>query len=693
MREYPLRYFKGVGPKRERALQALGVYNLKDLLYYFPFRYEDRRSFKDIADLKEGEFSVIKAEVLVRQLKKIPYFLKGVKVRDIFSAIVADKSGKIECVWFNQPYLSERIKVQDKLILYGKVRRNGGKLQLVCPEYEHIQTEEDSLNLGRIVGVYRISSFLNQKFLRQLLFSALEIFKKEHTEPLPFTIRKENHLPNIVKSLEGIHFPSSFEEAERAKERFIFEELFFSQILVYLRKAKHRLQRGPAFKIAAGLYERIKNNLAFELTPSQKEVLVQIREDLKKPYPMHRLLQGEVGCGKTVVASFCFAFCVDSGYQAALMVPTEVLAYQHKETLERVLAGLGYRIELLVSSLGPKRIKLIREALREGGVDIIVGTHALIQEEVEFKNLGLVVIDEQHKFGVAQRALLPKKGLNPHYLVMSATPIPRSLALSLYGDLDLSVIKDMPSGRKRPRTIWITEGQRLWLYDFLRERLKEGRQAYIVYPVISESEEEDIKSLETMYVKIKERFSDFRVGIFHGRLKPKEKLEAICAFREKKIDILVCTTVVEVGVDIENATVMVVENPERFGLAQLHQLRGRIQRSFYKPYFIMISKEDLALPIKERLKVISEVDDGFRIAEEDLRLRGPGDFFGDLQHGFPDLKIANPLKDLEILKRARLWAFRTVKNDPHLERVEHRSIRQYLERLGLERREDIEFRV
>jgi ATP-dependent DNA helicase RecG len=495
---------------------------------------------------------------------------------------------------------------------------------------------------------------------------------------LPFDIRREKNLPNIARSLEEIHFPSSFEEARLARERFIFEELFFSQILVYLRKAKHRLTQGVILKAKGEVLERIRQNLNFKLTLSQEGALSQIIKDLEKPYPMHRLLQGDVGCGKTIVSAFAFGVCVDSGFQAAFMVPTEVLAYQHKETLENFFRGLNYNIEILVSSLNDKKIEKIHKDLKEGKIDIIVGTHALIQEEVKFKELGLVVIDEQHRFGVAQRALLPKKGKNPHYLIMSATPIPRSLALSLYGDLDLSVIKELPQGRIHPETLWFSEEKREWIFNFLKTKLKEGRQAYIIYPVIEENEDEDLKSLEIMYEKIVKRFSSFKVGIFHGRLKPREKLETIKCFCQKNINILISTTVVEVGVNIENATVMIVENPERFGLAQLHQLRGRIQRSTYQPYFVLISKKDLADNALERLEIISRINDGFKIAEEDLRLRGPGDFFGELQHGLPDLKIASPLRDLEILKQARFFAYRTIKGDPYLEKPQHRCIGEHL---------------
>lgn len=673
-----MRYLKGVGPKKEEVFHSLGVHAVKDLFYYFPFRYEDRRNFKKIKELKEDEFSLVKAKVEARNIKKIPYYFKSKRVRNIFEVVLSDESGLLECVWFNQAYLADTIKVNARLIIYGKPKFSEGKFKFICPAYELVDKGEDSLNLGRIVGIYRSTPALTQNFIRKTIFAALNSYRQDIIDPLPFNIRKEKSYPNIVKSLEGMHFPVSFEDAESARERFIFEELFFAQVLVYLRKAKHRLQEGAALKPRNDILNKIRENLNFKLTAAQEEAVFQIVEDLKKTYPMHRLLQGDVGCGKTVVSAFAFGVCVDCGFQAALMVPTEVLAYQHKETLENFFKGSKYNIEILVSSLSPGKKEKTYRDLADGKINVVVGTHTLIQEEVKFSKLGLVVIDEQHRFGVAQRALLPKKGKNPHYLIMSATPIPRSLALSLYGDLDLSVINELPPGRIQAKTLWVQESKREWVYAFLKTKLKEGRQVYVIYPVIEESEDDDLRSLEVMYGEIKNKFVGFRAGMFHGRLKAEEKLEIIKQFRCKKIDILVSTSVVEVGVNIENATVMVVENPERFGLAQLHQLRGRIQRSNQQPHFILISKSNLGQEALDRLKVITKENSGFKISEEDLKLRGPGDFFGDLQHGLPDSRLADPLRDLEILAQARLFAYKVIKADPGLEKLQHRCIKEYL---------------
>jgi ATP-dependent DNA helicase RecG len=681
----PLRYLKGVGPKKEIIFKDLGINTVRDLLYYFPFRYEDKSDLKKIKDLKVGESSLVKGKVLVRSFKKIPHYYHFKKVKSIFEAVIDDGTGIITCLWFNQPYLMDYIKVGDNLLIYGKPSYINGTLKIVSPEYQH--QEETSLNLGRIVGVYRVSASLTQKFMRKIIYSALDEFKGRLSDPIPFYIRQEKKLLNIAEGLKEIHFPSSLEKAESARWRFIFEELFFSQILVYLRKARHRLEKGIPIKINREVISKIEDNLTFALTDSQREVINQILDDLEKPYPMHRLLQGDVGCGKTVVSCFAIALVIYNGYQVAFMVPTEVLAYQHRDTLKNILKGFRIRIEVLTSSLSKKQARRIYEDLKEGKIDCIIGTHSLLQEEVMFKNLALVIIDEQHKFGVAQRALLPKKGrLNPHCLVMSATPIPRSLALSLYGDLDLSVIKELPSGRIQPETIWVKEEKRRWVYDFIREKLKEGRQIYIIYPVIEESDREELKSLKKMFGKICEEFNLFEVGLFHGKMKSDQKQKVIKKFRDKKIDILVSTTIVEVGINIENATVMVVENPERFGLAQLHQLRGRIQRSSHKPYFILISKDNLTDNALKRLKIISSISDGFKISEEDLKLRGPGDFFGHFQHGFPDLKIANLLRDLEALREARAFAYRVIKSDPYLKNPTHRCIRNYLDLLFKEKK-------
>jgi len=668
-----IRYLKGVGPRKGELLNRLGIYCLDDLFYYFPLRYEDRTNFKLIKDLKEGEIVCVQTRIAARKLRRILYR------KSIYEVALEDESGIVRAVWFNQPYLNDYLEVGDQVIVYGKVSLYKGKLQLNAPQYEKVDEDDsDTLHVGRIAPIYRSTQGLHQKFLRRIIYQSLSGAQKLN-EPLPFHIRKEKDFPNIRQSLLHIHFPQTFEEAERARERFIFEELFISQVLVYLRKAKHRTQQGIAFSVSDEFIVKLKKRISFTLTASQEKVLGEIFSDMGKTYPMHRLLQGDVGCGKTVVALFSLAVCAESGYQAAFMAPTEVLARQHHVVLVDMFKGLGFKIDLLVGSLTQEEKAKVQSKLKKGKIDIVVGTHALLQKEVQFKKLGLAVIDEQHKFGVAQRALLPQKGDNPDCLVMSATPIPRSLALSLYGDLDLSVINELPPGRKYPQTLVVGEGKRRWLYNFLSEKLAEGRQVYFVYPVIEENLESDLRSAEEMYERLKKRFSEVGVGIFHSRIPQKEKEDVVKKFRSNKVHILVCTTVIEVGLNIENATVMVVEHPERFGLSQLHQLRGRIRRSTHKPHFVLVGGKSMSGEAKKRLEIISKVSDGFRISEEDLKLRGPGDFFGHFQHGFPSLKIVNPIEDLKMLKEARVVAYGIVKSDPQLAKAAHRSIREYID--------------
>ncbi|MCM8773194.1 MAG: ATP-dependent DNA helicase RecG [Candidatus Omnitrophica bacterium] len=677
-----IRYIKGIGPKKEVILNKLGIYSLNDILYYFPFRYEDRREIKRIKDLKVDEVSLIRVKVLAKNLKPLtPAYFNKMR-NSIFQVIAEDNTGIVSCVWFNQGYLKDYIKIGDELFIYGKVQLYKNRFQIVSPEFEIINRrgEEENLDFGRIVSFYRLTSGINQKFMRRVIYNCLSFLGKDIVDPIPQYIRKEKKLFDIFESLKNIHFPDSFEKANLARQRFIFEELFFSQILVYMRKARHRFQKGIPFMVNEELIKRLEDSLPFKLTPSQEKVIDEIIKDLQKPYPMHRLLQGDVGSGKTVVACFAIVAVVSSGYQVAFMVPTEVLAFQHYQTLKYLFNDFSFHIEILTSSLKKSVREKILDGLKEGKIDIVLGTHSLIEEAVDFKSLGLVIIDEQHRFGVAQRALLPKKGKKglPHCLVMSATPIPRSLALSLYGDLDLSLLTDLPPGRKKPETIVVEENKRDWVYDLVEEKVKEGRQCYIVYPIIEESPDLELKSLKEMIGPIKERFKDLNVEIFHGRLEAKEKERIIREFRENKINILVSTTVIEVGINIENATVMVVEGAQRFGLSQLHQLRGRVIRANYQPYFIIIKEKESNESAKKRLEIIASNYDGFKIAEEDLLLRGPGDFFGNLQWGFPKLKIANPLKDLDVLKQARLCAYQVIKKDPYLKDSSHLCIRKYL---------------
>ncbi len=684
MNKIPIRYVKGVGPRKEEIFnKKAGIYTVKDLLYYFPFRYEDRTNFVNITDLKEGEVSAVRGKVLARNLRELPYFIRSKKTKSIFEVILEDKTAKISCKWFNQPYLFQLIKVGQNLNIYGKPSRYKGKLQLIAPKFE--LSSKKSLDVGKITAIYKLPAEFSQRFIRKTIFSILKQHYSDLFDPIPFSIRKKENIFNIAKSFEQIHFPDSLEKADLARQRFIFEELFISQIMVYLRKAKHRLEKGPCLNLEEKTVKKIEKSFPFQFTPAQKRSLKQILSDLGETYPMHRLLQGDVGSGKTAVAIFPIILSALSSWQVAFMVPTEVLAYQHKKTIHTLLqksgpplANLSVKVEVLTSSLSLKEKEAILQKLAQGDSLIVVGTHSLIQRDLKFKKLGLVVIDEQHKFGVAQRALLPKKGrIPPNCLVMSATPIPRSLALSLYGDLDSSVIDQLPPNRTKPETILAKEEERESIYDLVEEKIKEGKQAYIVYPIIDQNDALEVKSLNQMYEKLKGRFSKFSAGIFHGRLKSQHKLAVVDKFNHGKIDILVSTNVVEVGLDIKNATTMVVESPQKFGLSQLHQLRGRIMRSSRKATFILIYDRSISEEAKKRLKAIKEESDGFKIAEADLKLRGPGEFFGQLQHGLPDLKIANPLRDLEILKQARAFAREVIKKDPHLSKPQSKPLQNY----------------
>jgi ATP-dependent DNA helicase RecG len=673
-----LRYFKGIGPKRAEAFAKVGVLACADLLKYFPFRYEDRRNFKKIAEIKDNEPVLVKAKVLRVNLKKIPYF-KARKVKSIFEAAIDDGSQAARCVWFNQHYLASYIRPGDEIIVYGKPERDGLFWRFNSPQYDSA-SNDDSLNLGRIVGFYGLTEGLTQKLVRKTVFACLGGLKGEVIDPLPFSVREKENIPNIAKAFNDIHFPGAFEDADCARRRFIFEELFFSQIQVHLRKERRRREKALSLTADNEFFTKFKNRLDFTLTVGQTQAVDEILSDIKNSFPMRRLLQGDVGCGKTVVAAFGLGVCAKNGFQAALMVPTEVLAWQHKETLEKIFNGFGFNVGILTSSLSAVEHDAVCGKLASGEIDIVVGTHALIQEDVVFKNLAFVAIDEQHKFGVAQRAMLPKKkgGVSPHCLVMSATPIPRSLALSFYGDLDLSVITESPQGRVKAENILITEDKSASAYAILSDKIKEGRQAYMVYPVIEETADDGLNDLEAAYEEIKVIFKGINVGIFHGRMATKEKLKVMNDFKAGRIKILMATTVVEVGVDVPNASVMVVTSPERFGLAQLHQLRGRICRSIHKPVFILVGKNGLALKAKERLQVIINTDDGFKIAEQDLLQRGPGEFFGTSQHGLPELAIANPLRDIEALERARQAAGAIVKDDPGLIKHENLVIKNHL---------------
>ncbi len=669
--EIPIRFVKGIGPKRERLLKKLGIFSLQDLLYYFPSKYQDRRKVSLISELKEGSPFLIQAEVITLHVRRtFP------KRKFLVEALLKDSSGYIQSIWFNQPYLEKYLKKAHTYYFYGRVQRYKNTLYLVSPEFEDLSSE-GSLGISGILSFYRLSQQLSQKTLRNIIYNSLNRYGASLVEPLPFEVRREFSFPNIRKALNSIHFPSSFEELKEARRRFIFEEFFFLQILIYRRKAEIRIRKRSPLIIKGEWIEKVKKKLPFTLTSEQEKALSEIISDITSPYRNARLLQGDVGSGKTVVVAIVSFLVAMAGFQTAFMVPTEVLAFQHKDTLRKLSRGLNIKIESLSGGVSSKKRKKIFKEISQGKIDIIVGTHALLNEELKFEKLRFIVIDEQHRFGVSQRALLSSKGEAADVVVMSATPIPRSLALTLYGDLEVSLIRGYPQGRKFPLVRIVKEEDRQKIYEFIKEKVRENQQAYIVYALVEE-EDADLYSAVRMYEKLTREFRPFKVGLLHGRMSSSEKEKVLRDFKKSKIHILVSTSVVEVGVDVPQATVMVIENPERFGLAQLHQLRGRIMRSVYQPYFFMIVKENISPSSQRRLTVILKSCDGFRIAEEDLKLRGPGDLLGTIQAGYLPKSILQAQEDIELLKKARFWAFKIIKKDPYLQLREHQNIRKIL---------------
>jgi ATP-dependent DNA helicase RecG len=664
-----IRYIKGIGQKRAKLFNKLGIYTLEDLVYYFPRRYEDRTQFSPIAKLQLGLAQTVKAEVLAID-KRFSFRRRGFSITEI---VVADNTAKLFCVWFNQPYLEGYFKVGETLILYGKIERYGNRLQMNSPEFEIASGDcEESLNIGRITPIYSLPEGLTQRNFRQLIKSALNENASKINDFLPFDIRSRNNLLNLAASLINIHFPQDLGMQKQAYQRLAFEEFFIFLLPLALRKSKNKERPGISHKVEGGLVDNFISALPFELTGGQRDVLQEIRLDMACPQAMQRLLQGDVGSGKTVVAVVASLMAVQGGYQVAFMAPTEILARQHFEKISsHVSAAKGQgeeiKIGLLTSGANKKEKDAIYKGIKEGSIDLIIGTHALLEEGLNFKNLGLVVIDEQHKFGVGQRALLPMKGFNPDVLIMTATPIPRTLAITLYGDLDVSVIKELPPGRRPIKTMHIAEDEKPKAYKIAKEQIRQGRQAYIIYPVIEESYALDIAGAKKMFAKLKSgEFKEFNLGLIHGRLKQQEQDEIMLKFKNKELDILVSTTVLEVGIDIPNAACMIIEHAERFGLAQLHQLRGRIGRSKYESFCMLVSSKHTQ-EAELRLEAIVKYQDGFRIAEEDLKIRGPGEFFGARQHGLTELKIANPLTQTQLLKKAREEAIKLVNIDPRLD--------------------------
>lgn len=668
----PIRYVKGIGDSRAKLFNRLNIFSVEDMITYFPRDYEDRTSIKKIAELENGETCAFIGTVVSKVTENRPR--KGLTIQKLN---IRDNTGMITATWFNQNYLKNNFHPGESYVFHGKISRRYWGLEVNNPVYDKIDSGRMK-NTCRIFPVYASTANLSQNVIRASINNAIELVDGKLEDTLPTYLREKYHLSEINYSVKNIHFPTSDVDFKNARYRLAFEELLLLQL--GLLSIKHTLgenKEGIKFKAGAETRDFIKS-LPFTLTRAQIKVLAEIEKDMESNNVMNRLLQGDVGSGKTIIAVLALYKAVKSGYQGAMMVPTEILAEQHYNTILELFKNTGIKVSLLTGSITAKSKRELLKEISEGETDIVIGTHALIEDNVQFQRLGLVVTDEQHRFGVRQRAVLSQKGSNPDMLVMTATPIPRTLALILYGDLDISIIDELPPGRKPIKTYEVDESMRDRINAFIRKKVREGRQVYIVCPLIEESETVGARSALELYEEMaKKDFSDLKVGLMHGKMKSTDKDKMMKEFVEGRIDILVSTTVIEVGVNVPNATLMVVENAERFGLAQLHQLRGRVGRGEHQSYCILYnqSKTDIS---KERMKVMEKTGDGFVISEKDMELRGPGEFFGTRQHGIPDLKIANLYKDIEILKTAQQAAFEILEEDRQLKKDKNRKLRDTL---------------
>ncbi len=707
-----VQYVKGVGPRIAESLHQKNIFTVEDLLYYLPFRYEDRLNPRGIGELKPGEMATVIAEVRTAALfrtKRMP----------LFEMVAGQGRSTLKCIWFHGEYLRDRFKPGQLVALYGKVEEGfkGRGLQIVQPQVEILDSgdgpldpenaqELQSLEVGRIVPIYESAANqkLTSRWFRRIVHGVLQNLNPQIPDGIPPALSRRLELMDRRKAFEQVHFPPAGEvfadladQCTPAHRRLIFEELFFLEVGLELKRRRMRQRTGISFELSDKVREAIKRILPFHPTTAQKRVLKEIAEDMRQPSPMRRLLQGDVGSGKTIVALQAAVIAIENGYQVAFMAPTEILATQHYLSARGILEAAGYRVVLLTGSQEEDRKRSARRHIAQGNAHLVIGTHALIQEKVEFHRLGLVIVDEQHRFGVMQRFKLMKKGdAEPDTLVMTATPIPRTLALTLYGDLDTSILDELPPGRTPISTKKVSDERAAEVWEFVRKQVRAGRQAYVVYPVIegaaneqpemefaaapSANSKSGLKAAMQMYEELSRKIMpDLRVGLLHGRLSPEQKEETMRRFQQGEIDVLVSTTVIEVGVDVPNASVMVVEHAERFGLSQLHQLRGRIGRGAAKSFCVLMTGGKISPEGEERLKTMVRTQDGFEIAERDLELRGPGEFFGTRQAGMPELRVANILRDRKLLELARMEANRIVEqNDPEITPHDRDCIMQHL---------------
>ncbi|MCK4369325.1 MAG: ATP-dependent DNA helicase RecG [Dehalococcoidales bacterium] len=688
----PITSLKGVSTSLAAKFNRLGVKTIRDLLYFFPHRHLDYSQRKNISQLAEGEEQTIIANVWQAQVT----MLGG---RRGTEAIVGDETGNVRAVWFNNPYLAKSLPTNTRIVLSGRVTVFGGRHVFESPEWELLEDKE-LIHTGRLVPLYSLTRGLKPRQVRKLMKQVVDQYAWQVEDFLPLELRQRRQLDELPQAISQAHYPEDEAAKDGARLRLAFDELFLLQLGVLGRKHDwQESQPGNPFTAETPVLDAFLKSLPFELTAAQHRVLEELSADLEKPRPMSRLLQGEVGSGKTVVATAALLIAAANGYQGAFMAPTEILAEQHFTNVCQLLSRTGQQVSqednmrsfsgllsqpltvaLLIGDINQARKQEIQQRITGGDIDIVIGTHALIQKEVEFHRLSLAVVDEQHRFGVAQRSALRQKGFNPHVLVMTATPIPRTLALTLYGDLDLSVIDQLPPGRQVIKTKWLKPAQRDSAYAFLRRQVAEGRQAFIICPLVEESEVIQAKAAVAEYERLSgEVFSDLKLGLIHGRMSAAEKDEVMHRFRSGELDVLVSTPVVEVGIDVPNATVMLVESADRFGLSQLHQFRGRVGRGSEQSYCMLLAENPSEIG-RERLDLIEKIQDGFQLAEEDLRLRGPGEFFGTRQSGLPDLRMAK-LSDVALLELARSEAIRLFENDPKLEKPEHNLLAKELARV------------
>jgi len=679
----PIQFVKGVGPKIAALLGRKEIQTVGDAFYFLPRTYEDRSQLRTIAELQPMEYALFNGVVLDTDVFRV----KGGR-RKIFTVKVGDGTGHINCKWFNfnERFMFNIVKPGAKVFVSGETSLYGGRLEVHHPDIEVVdekESSEDKIHYGRIVPIYSETEGLKQKMIRRIMFNLVDIFCDGVEEYLPKDILERMKLPSLKESLREVHFPSKGTDIGKLRDfgtssqkRLIFDEFFVLELALALRRRGIKKKQGINFAVNKEWIDLLNSRIPFQLTNAQKKVIQEILKDMNNSEPMNRLIQGDVGSGKTVVAFYAAVICIMNGYQAAIMAPTEILAEQHFKTFQKVF-GNDFKAELLVGSMTKAKKQKIKQELQSGEISFLIGTHAVLQDDVEFKKLGLIIVDEQHRFGVEQRLHLANKG-NPDVLVMTATPIPRTLSMTLYGDLDVSIIDEKPAGRIPITTRLVYNKQRELVYNFVAEELKKGRQAYFVYPLVEESDKLMLKNAKDAAKHLAEIFTGYTVGLLHGRMRSEEKEQIMREFKDGKIHLLVSTTVIEVGIDVPNATVMFIEHPERFGLSQLHQLRGRIGRGESRSVCILMAENHLNEVAVRRLTTLVKTDDGFKVAEEDLAIRGPGEFMGTRQSGIPGLRVADLLRDMDTLILARTEALRIVQNDPDFMLAPHKPLKEVL---------------